>query len=224
MRRIVFAVILVALIAFLFSQFPYALSKTDDKMNLAYLVAILSICALSARKLPLNQTVRYSVIWLGVILAIIFAYSYKDALLNSRIMAELLPNRARVDAEGNLVIRASQDGHFHIEARVNGVPVNFMVDTGASDVVLSKNDARRIGLNPDTLSYSRTYLTANGATGGAPVKLNRLQIGQFTLDDFPASVNRGELDSSLLGMSALRRLGGFSIVGDEMIIGNQTRE
>lgn len=223
MNRVIIFIAVAVLIAFLFSQFPYALSKTDDKMNLAYLVALLSIFSLSARNMPLNQTVRYGVIWLGVILAIIFAYSYKDAFLNSRIMAELLPNRARVDAEGNLVIRASQDGHFHIEARVNGVPVNFMVDTGASDVVLSRQDAERIGLNPDTLSYTRTYMTANGATGGAPVKLNRLQIGQFTLDDFPASVNRGELDSSLLGMSALRKLGGFSIEGDEMVIGSPAR-
>ncbi len=132
-----------------------------------------------------------------------------------------MPNRAQLHNNGSFSIRASADGHFHIEAKVNGVPINFMIDTGASDVVLSKSDAKRIGINTDELNYSRTYKTANGTTGGAQVKLKRLQIGGFMLDNFQASVNQGDLDNSLLGMSALRELGGVSINGDEMVIGKQ---
>ncbi len=221
MNRIFFFIAIAILIAFLIAQFPYAVAKTDDKMQLVYSTLILSIVALGARSLPLSQTIKYSLVWLAVILLIVLGYSYKDTLLNTRIMAELLPNRARINAEGNIVIRASQNKHFHIEAKVNGVPVNFMIDTGASDVVLSKSDAQRIGIDTDALNYSRTYNTANGVTGGAIIKLNRLQIGDFVLDNFPASVNKGEMDGSLLGMSALRELGGFRIDGDEMVIGKE---
>ncbi len=220
MKKIYFFIAIAILVAFLALQFPYALSKTDDKMQLLYLGILLSICGLSARRFPLNQTMRYSAIWFCLIFAIIFAYSFKDDLLNSRIMAELMPNRARINSDGNIVIRASQDGHFYIEAKVNGVPVNFMVDTGASDVVLTQHDASRIGINTSELNYSRTYKTANGVTGGALVKLHRLQIGNSIIDDFPASVNQGELDNSLLGMSLLRKLGGFKIEGEQMVIGN----
>ncbi len=219
MKRFYLLIAVAILIILLMTAYPYALSKTDDKMHLLYLAILLSICGLSARKLPLNQTMRYASIWLCLILAIIFAYSFKDDLLNSRIAGELMPNRARINSDGNIIIRASEDGHFHIEAKVNGVAVNFMIDTGASDVVLTKHDASRIGINTNELNYSRTYKTANGATGGAAIKLNRLQIGDFMLDDFPASVNQGELDSSLLGMSALRKLGGFKIEGEQMVIG-----
>lgn len=221
MNRIFFFIAIAILIAFLIAQFPYAIAKTDDKMQLVYSTLLLSVVVLGARQLPLTQTLKYALAWLAVILLIVLGYSYKDTLLNTRIMAELMPNRARINADGSVSIRASKDGHFHIEARVNGVPVNFMVDTGASDVVLNKSDAESIGIDTESLNYNRTYSTANGATGGAIVKLNRLQIGHFNLDNFPASVNEGELDSSLLGMSALRQLGGFRIDGDEMVIGKE---
>lgn len=202
-------------------QFPYALSGQDDKMQLSKYMLILAVVALSARQLPLNQTIKYSLVWLTVILGLIFAYSFKDEFLKSRIVAELLPNRAIVMQNGSMSLRASNDGHFYVEAKVNGVPVNFMIDTGASDVVLSRQDAQRIGINIKNLSYTRAYQTANGITGGAPVKLNRLQIADFTLDDFPASVNQGNINGSVLGMTALRSLGGFSIDGDKMVIGRE---
>lgn len=223
MKFVYLFIAIAILIAFLIAQFPYAISGTDNKMHLVYSTLILSLCALSARSLPLNQTMKYAAAWLGVFLAIIFAYSYKDEFLNSRIAAELMPNRARMNHDGSLALRASQDGHFHVEAKVNGVAVDFMIDTGASDVALSREDAQRIGINLATLSYTRTYQTANGATGGAPIKLKRLQIGDFTLDNFPASVNEGELETSLLGMDALRKLGGFRMDGDKMVIGGTAK-
>lgn len=219
MNRIFFFIAIAVLIAFLIAQFPYAMSKTDDKMGLIYATLLLSVVALGMRGLPLNQTLKYVAAWIAVLFIILLGYSYKDELLNTRIMAELMPNRARVSADGSLTIRASQDKHFHVETKVNGVAVNFMIDTGASDVVLSKTDAQRIGIDTDALSYNRVYQTANGATGGASIKLKRLQIGGFILDDFPASVNNGEMSGSLLGMTALRQLGGFKIQGDEMVIG-----
>ncbi|MEQ1789232.1 MAG: TIGR02281 family clan AA aspartic protease [Rickettsiales bacterium] len=222
MNRVYFFIALAILIIVLMVQFPYALSNTDDKMHLLYSTLLLSVIALSVRNLPLNETLKHATAWIGVFLVIIFAYSFKDEFLNSRIAAELMPNRARMNNDGSFSLRASRDGHFHVEAKVNGVAVNFMIDTGASDIALSKEDAKRIGIDTENLAYTRTYQTANGATGGAPIKLKRLQIGDFILDNFPASVNEGKLNGSLLGMSALRELGGFSVNGEQMIIGKQT--
>lgn len=222
MKPVYFFIVLAILIIVLKVQFPYAIVETDDKMHLLYSTLLLSVIALSVRSLPLNQTMKYATAWIGVFLVIIFAYSFKDEVMNSRIAAELLPNRARMNNDGSFSLRASKDGHFHVEALVNGVAIDFMIDTGASDIALSKKDAQRIGINLATLSYTRTYQTANGATGGAPIKLKRLQIGNLILDDFPASVNEGELNNSLLGMSALRGLGGFSVDGEQMIIGHKT--
>ncbi len=221
MNRMILLIAVVFLVAFLAIQFPYAIKDDNDKMRLAYLGLLFSIVALGARRIPFNQAVKYSLIWLAIGTGIIFAFTKRDEIMNSQFMAVLNPNRPRINSEGNVTIQASADGHFHVEARVDGVPIDFMIDTGASDISLSRQDAQRIGIDTDSLNYSRTYHTANGVTGGAAIKLKRLQIANFILDDFPATVNEGELDVSLLGMSALRALGGFRIDGDKMVIGKE---
>ena len=216
-------VIVIALVAFLAYQFPYAIRNDDDKARLAYLsllAVLVSGGALATKRIPLSESLRYLAIWIGIMALLLLGYSYKGDLLNTRIAAVLLPNHARIGSNGSLLLRASADGHFYVEAEINGVPVNFMIDTGASDVVLSRQDAQRIGLNTEALSFTRRYSTANGMTRGAPIMLTQLSIASVTLDHFPASVNEGDLDNSLLGMTALNRLGGFSIQGDEMIIGH----
>lgn len=223
-RRVIFLIALGLLVTFLVAQFPYAVAKTEDKAHLLYMsiwAIVLSGSALAARQVPLGDTLKYGLIWLVIILALVLGYSYKNDILNSRLGAELMPNRLRAHGDGTLSLRAREGGHFFVEAEVNGVPVNFMIDTGASDVTLSKEDAQRAGLSPETLSYTRQYSTANGIIGGAPVRLSVLQIGPLRLHDFPASVNGGQLDTSLLGMEALNALGGFHIQDDTMVIGRK---
>ena len=220
MSRIFLYVGVAIIIAFLASQFPYALSSGDDKMQLVYLSLLLLVCTFFTRRIPLSQTLKYGLSWIVVFALIILGYSYRYEIMDSRLLVEIFPSHPRINADGNMTIHSSADGHFHIEAKINNVPVSFLIDTGASDIALSKQDAQRIGIDTSNLQYTRTYLTANGATGGAIVKLNRIQIGNVTLENFPASVTQGELQNSLLGMSALRKLGGFSINGDTMVIGH----
>jgi aspartyl protease family protein len=84
-----------------------------------------------------------------------------------------------------------------------------MVDTGASDVVLSAADARSLGFDLGRLSFIRTCCTANGSVSGAPVALREIRIGAIALANVRASINGGEPDHSLLGMSFLGRLAAF---------------
>lgn len=214
------------LVALLAWQFPYVLRSDDAKAQALQSAIWLSLIAsgvLASGRLKMGEALRYTMAWVAVFCVVILGYSYKDDILDSRFGGALMPNRIRTDEHGNLRVNAAADGHFYIEARVNGVPVNFMVDTGASDMMISRDDAERIGLKPENLSYTRRYQTANGMTGGAPVRLKRVQIGSIHLDNFPASVNQGEMSGSLMGMSMLSRLGGFSIEGDSLIIGKGTR-
>jgi aspartyl protease family protein len=92
------------------------------------------------------------------------------------------------------------------------------VDTGASNVVLSHQAARAIGLDPDTLAYTQLTSTTNGMGRSAPVTLSSIQVGDITLRDVRGSVNMAYLDQSLLGMSFLSRLSGFSIESGELVL------
>src|SRR3546814_20060695 len=91
-----------------------------------------------------------------------------------------------------------------VEAAVNGTPITFLVDTGASAIYLTPGDAARLGWTPPRLTYSERYATASGVVHAAPVTLRSLRIGPLELYDLPASVGQESSSVSLLGMPFLR--------------------
>ncbi len=112
----------------------------------------------------------------------------------------------------------ARDGHFYVTLRLNGTPVDFVVDTGASDIALSRRDAGRIGLDVDRLSYTGFAATANGTVATAPVRISLIQIGEITDEDVRANVVEGDLGVSLLGMSYLRRFARVGFEGETMVL------
>ena len=110
-----------------------------------------------------------------------------------------------------LVYHADPRGQFSFSAVVNGAPVRFLVDTGATFVTLTREDARAVGINPDALVFNRRAITANGEVRIAPVVLREIRIEQLAIDNVVAAVQEQNLKQSVLGMSFLRRLKGFEM-------------
>ena len=125
---------------------------------------------------------------------------------------------ARDGGDLEYVVEAGPGGHYLIEAVVNGAPVDFLVDTGASDIVLTLEDAERLGLQPETLRFTQRFATANGEVRGAPVVLREIRIGQFSMFEVPASVNEAPLGVSLLGMSFLGQLNGYQVEEGRLVL------
>lgn len=103
-----------------------------------------------------------------------------------------------------LTIVADGRGHFVTQGAINGVPVRFLVDTGATMVALGAKDAQRAGIDPSKGEPGVT-MTANGPVRVRKVRLPRLTLGDITLYDVEAAVHEGDLPLALLGMSALNR-------------------
>ena len=114
-------------------------------------------------------------------------------------------------AHNTLTYRAGSDGHFYVDAFVNGAPVRFMVDTGATVVALSPDDARAVGLADGDLRFSETMSTANGQAHAARATLRSVRLDQLEIADVPAVVMEQSMPVSLLGLSFLGRLDGYSI-------------
>jgi aspartyl protease family protein len=108
-------------------------------------------------------------------------------------------------------LRRAQDGHFWANAQVSGVPVNFLLDTGASMVALTRNDARRIGLDLAGLKRDAEVRTAGGRVIASTVTLQRIDVGGVVLENVDAVVMEDGLETSLLGMSFLNRLSGWEV-------------
>lgn len=228
-RRSILAVSLiltltVGLVVYLNARYPGSLGDRDSQISLVSRLTILSLVVASLtvalRSVRLGAAIRAFLAWIGLGLALVAGYSYRDEIapVIDRIGSALFPAEPRTIAPGTVALRASDGCHFRVVAEVNGQRVQFLVDTGASDVALTRSDARRIGIDPDRLTYNLPYHTASGVSFGAAVRFDRIAIGDIIVEDVAGHVAAGELGQSLLGMSFLGRLSGFEVRGDEMIL------
>ncbi len=172
--------------------------------------------------------VRQVVLW-SIVAGIGFAaFTHRDVLFGRPAPQDSQEQRtakqpaqsrkASRPASRALTVRAAAGGHFLVEADVDGADIRFMVDTGATEVMLTPGDAARIGFDLRARHFTRRFRTAGGVVRAAPVTLRRLRIGQLTLRDVEAWVNEAPFSVSLLGMSFLKRLDGYEVEGDKLIL------
>jgi aspartyl protease family protein len=120
---------------------------------------------------------------------------------------------------GGVTLRAGANGHYLAEARINGIGVDMMVDTGATVVALSEDAARKLSIFPSPEDYTVPINTANGMVYAAPVMLTNIRIGTISVPRVEAVVIRGKvLGANLLGMSFLNRLSRFTVGNNEMVL------
>lgn len=113
-------------------------------------------------------------------------------------------------------ITANSRGHYVVNGTADGVTLQFMIDSGATNIVLTKADARKLNVGP--LSFDINTSTANGAVHSAAVTIGSLTVGSHTATGVPALVNGGELDQSLLGMSWLKQFKSIEIKNNVMTL------
>jgi aspartyl protease family protein len=116
------------------------------------------------------------------------------------------------------VLNRSDDGHFYADVMINGAPVHAMIDTGASIIALTRDDAQRAGLSFSAEEFTGTAQTAGGVTAVKPVMLDRVAMGPLEANQVEAAIITDGLTQTLLGQSWLRRVGTVTIEGDRMVL------
>ena len=167
------------------------------------------------------RTALFFLTWVGIFGLIFVSYSFRFELksIGSRIMAELNPRSAVIINPQTVLIKGNRQGHYIANATIEGAAVPMLVDTGATNVVLTPAHAQKIGLQVDSLHYNVPLHTAGGLIYAARVNLPSISIGVITLYDVEAYVSKFSMDESLLGMSFLGRLKRMSVTerGLEMV-------
>lgn len=215
---LIFALLL-CLILYLNSTFKILSMKTDWA-HLVYVIAIILFISSAVASGKIRKNIKYLLIWAGIFILFFTGYCYRFELagIRDRVMMELVPSKGFQEKPDSISFPVSSDGHFYIQAKINSIPIIFLADTGASSIVLSPEDAERIGINLSNLNYDRFYETANGNVRGSSIQISDLKIGEIYLNNIGASVNEAEMRNSLLGMTFFKRLKGYEVKNDVLTL------
>ncbi|KUF11952.1 retropepsin-like aspartic protease family protein [Pseudoponticoccus marisrubri] len=188
----------------------------DQTASLIYLVLLGGVILtwyVVANRGGLGKMAQHLAAWGLIFLGVIAAYG-----LWADIRQTVMPQQSVFAEEGRIELPRAPDGHYYVTLDVNGQPLRFVVDTGASAMVLTQEDAARAGLQQDELFFFSEAMTANGAVQTAPVTLDRVALGPVTDRNVRAYVNSGEMSQSLLGMSYLDRFARIEISGGKLVL------
>lgn len=189
--------------------------ETQDIPRLVYLVALLVGVGgyyLYHQRENLGQMARYLAIWGFIFLGAIVAVG-----LWADISRSIAPRQSVLQTGAIEVPRAS-DGHFYLTLDVNDTPIRFVVDTGASAIVLSQADAERAGIEAGSLIFSGRANTANGRVETAPARVGTLSLSGMVDENVRVIVNAGDMQGSLLGMSYLNRFSRIEIADGRLLL------
>lgn len=198
----------------------------DDFASVAYLGVIGAVIAagIVGSHRHIGELIRNLFLWGVIILALVAGWTWRDQLfdLGGELVASLDPAQPVVLVSGDnpeIALKKSLNGHFVTDASVNGNSVRFMVDTGATTIALTYDDAIDAGIDPDSLQFVQPIMTANGMAMAASVRLDRVEIGPIVRRDLRATVAaEGKLEQSLLGMNFISSLTSFEMRKNEVIL------
>jgi aspartyl protease family protein len=186
--------------------------------RLIYLLVLLAMVAgwffMQGRVEGFNKTLQQAAIWGLILTGAAAGYGLWGDISRSTSVQQ----QSYEGGIGAVTIPRARDGHYYLTMQINGASIRFVVDTGASDMVLTRADAQRVGLSPDTLNYLGRANTANGEVRTAFVRLSEVQLGTVRDFDVSAVVNDGDMAQSLLGMGYLQRWGRIEISNNELIL------
>jgi aspartyl protease family protein len=176
---------------------------------------ILVLSSLLAMRLPLGKAFKLALAWVGIFAGffVLFAFRGEFQGFGQRLRAEALGSPV---AEGGEVrIPIADDGHFWVQASVNGRSARFLIDSGASVTTVSRDTAQSSGVPMD--GRRSVVETANGAAPIIQASADRLEVGSIARTDFPVDINERD-ETNVLGMNFLSSLNGWRVEGNYLIL------
>jgi aspartyl protease family protein len=184
------------------------------------MLAVVSAGFLTGGPIRWREKAKHAAIWAGLVVVLLLGVAYRSDLMDvvQRVRGAIDPSQALASGDHELVVGQGEGGNFFVMGQVNGQPVRFMVDTGASDTVLSPADAHRLGLDGAGLAYDHPAETANGVGYAARAGEAVIAVGPLQVRGVPLVINQAPMSQSLLGMTFLGRLESVQVRGDKLYL------
>ncbi|HYW17055.1 MAG TPA: TIGR02281 family clan AA aspartic protease [Allosphingosinicella sp.] len=192
----------------------------DSALSFVYLIGVLVLVAsaLMVRRIPIGQGLKMFAGWVLIFLAFFVAFALKDDFLalGKRVLAESRGEGQMVSAGTELRIRKSMDGHFWIDAELNGTRVRFLVDSGATVTSISAATAARANIEPG--GFPTLVQTANGTIQVRRARAERLKVGTIERRDLAVHVSEAFGPMNVLGMNFLSSLSAWGVEGQWLVL------
>jgi aspartyl protease family protein len=182
---------------------------------------ILLVSALAARRLPIATMAKMILAWAAVfaVLFVVISYRFEIKQMWSHVKSDLSGTGSQDTSGKNVRLKRGDDGHFSAVVDVDGTPVTFLIDTGATVTSMSAKAAKSAKISVDRSTYPVIVETANGAVRDWRAVAQRITIGSIVLTDHTVLVSDNlSDDQNLLGMNFLNELRSWSVEGDYMIL------
>jgi aspartyl protease family protein len=197
------------------------MNGSEQTAEFIYLVSILVlvVSALMVRKIPIGTGLRMFAGWVIIFLAAFVAFALRDNIVGfaNQVLDERRAESTGVEVGGELRIRQALDGHFWVEATLNGQKVRFLIDSGATTTSISRATARRAGIEPSS-RIPAIVQTANGVVQVERGRAKRLQVGHIRRENLAVHVSEAFGDMNVLGMNFLSSLSGWRVEGRTLIL------
>jgi aspartyl protease family protein len=195
----------------------------DDGASIVYAVGalILLIGSLAARRLPLGSVAKMLLAWVAIfsMLFVIVSYRAEFKQIWNHVKADILGTGNQQQTGSTVRLTRHDDGHFHAAVRVNGKPVQFLIDSGATMTSLSAEAAEMAGIVVDRSTVPVIVETANGAVKDWRAVANAMALESILIKDHSVLISDNlSDDQNLLGMNFLDELNSWRVEGDFMIL------
>jgi aspartyl protease family protein len=167
---------------------------------------------MASNRPSIGKTLQMALVWGMIFMGGMAIYGLWNDISNDYYSAQI------ISSDGEITIPRASDGHYYVKAKINGVDISFLVDTGASDLVLTREDAEKVGINVATLPFLGSANTANGKVSIAYTRLAEVRLGSYLDSAVSASISGGEMVKSLLGMSYLGLYDRIEILSDRLVL------
>lgn len=199
----------------------------DQAVHFIYLVGvlILVVSALMVRRIPIAQGLKMFIGWVLIFGAAFVVFTLKDEFiaLGNRVLLETRGGIEQESKAGEVRVRQSPDGHFWVTAELNGEPVRFLVDSGATTTSISRQTAERAGIEPSR-GFGAMVQTANGVVMVDRGRAESIEVGPIERRNLAVHISDAFGDLNVVGMNFLSTLSAWSVEGRTLVLRSGTPE
>lgn len=181
---------------------------------------LLLLSSLAARRLPLGYVAKAAFAWIAIFAALfaIFSFRFEFKAVWERVKADISGTAGQSVSGEEITIRRQDDGHYWLQVDVNGKPVRFMIDSGATTTAVNGNTARETGIEVDTDGYPVFLSTANGRVTAQRGIIQSLKIGTDEIGQHNVVVSESFGDTNVLGMNFLDSMQSWKVEANVMTL------